>query len=350
MPRLRRSSALLLDSALVLGALAPVTAYADDASGTTQISVDDALAAVSAAKEATDAAAEAGWTAQITYTYPDNTVENTDVAYDAADGRGLITENPRMQLIITDHGGTYDSVPSYRRITSIKRFNRALAMIGRPNATWVYEPALPTTGPSTDLTVGVASDGPTALPQLATDAAQATIVGTPTRTVAADGSTTYDLAVELFDDSTDRGTITLTVGSDDVVTADGTDFGGKQISSTYAYGPQDVPLPAAGDVVREDKVLFALRLLDMPEDVTSIAEATAKQATVGRHPHVGAVERIRRTAQHYVRMLDRLYGGKVFATRAIATGVRITGTNPFTHHRVVFTVKAVGKRAVVGRD
>jgi len=346
MPRLRRPSALLLGSALVLGALAPVTAYADEASGTTtQISIDDALAAVSAAKSATDAATKGGWTAQSTDTHQDNTVETTDVAYDAADGRGLITDDndARWQQITTDHG-SYQSVASYRLITSVKRFDRVLAMLGRPDATWVYEPA---ESPGPDPEGGVSNWGPAALPELLTDSSVATIVGQPTQTVAADGSTTYDLAVELLGDSTDSGTITLTVDADDVVTADSSDFATKS-TSTYAYGPQDVPLPAASDVVQDHKVQFALRLLHMRDDAKGIADAT-RRATVRRHPHVSATTSSRRSARSYVKMLNRTYGAKVFAASDIAHGVRITATNPLTHERVVFTVRAVGKHVVVRR-
>jgi len=355
MSRLRHPSALLLASALTLGALAtPVAAYADDATGTTQITVDDAWTALNAAKTATDAQAEEGWASQTTDTQPDGTVATADVAYDAVDGRGTLTghdDGMAMQLIVTNHDGAYETVQSYRAGMPAQRFERALRMVGRPGATWVYEPAASAVpAESTYLDFGLPSMGPGFLLGILTDASQATIIGKPTRTVAADGSTTYDVDVKLIGGgSVDRGTMTVTVGSDGVLTADGSDFDGDQTSSTYAYGPQDVTLPAPGDVVPEAKVDEALDLLDMRSDARTIADEAAAQATKGRHPHASVTQVIRQTALSDARTMNRMYGAKVFQTRAATKGARIVATNPFTHQRVVFIVRAAGQRAVVRR-
>lgn len=347
MSRLRRPSALLLSSALVLGAMTAPTAAFGDATSKTTITVDDVLTALVEARTATKAAATDGWDDHVDDVQLGGATSTAELAYDATDGRGSLSgqdDGETFQMIMVDHGGSYESIASYRGRGSAERYRRALTMIGHPDATWVHEPAAPDVA---NQDFGAAF-GPSYILEVLTNSEESKISGTPTVSTAADGSSTYSLTVMLTDLG-DHGSMTLTVGTDGVLTADSSDFDGEQSSSRYTYGPQAVPLPDPSDAVSAHDLDRALTLLDMRSDARMIAGEVRIYAIKNRHPHLSNAQTIRRYAKSDARMMNGMYGGTVFAEHDIARGARITATNPFTHAKVVFTVRATGKRVVVRR-
>lgn len=65
------------------------------------------------------------------------------------------------------------------------------------------------------------------------------------------------------------------------------------------------------------------------------------------HKRAATVHLIRREAMELAKNDNQVDAQHVFTTDAIATGVRVTATNPFTHAKVSYTIKASGKHAVV---
>lgn len=348
-----RPFALLLGSALVVGAMtAPVSASADGATGATPVTPADVLTALSAAKTATATAEERGWSFEETYT-ENGATDRSTFAYDPATQR-LIVSDPaaRQVMVAVSHRGTYYTLPAYG---SVRRLHRILAVVGRPKAAWIYEP-----DSTIDLESGpfaVADVAPDALLGQLTDADETTISDGATETAESDGSTTYVIPVTTVTgevqlpggDVKDTALVTLTVGADGALGAGAVAFTDEQVSKTFGYGRPDIALPKAGDTVSEARLNKGRPLLRMAWDLKDMAQVIAMDVVKSPHRAWGAVRIIRTDAVRLARIGNRRDRQQVFAHRTVAHGVRITATNPFTHAKVVFTVRAIGNRAVVRR-
>jgi hypothetical protein len=356
MSRIHRPFALLLGASLAFAAVAtPGIAHAGDATtATTAAAVVDAL---KAAHTPTVAAAEDGWSSHWDFTETGTPTYSMDVTYAAAEGRDLLAETGTAATTIeVDHQGTYESLSAFTESdgVSIRRVKRALTLIGHPDKTWVYQP-----DPTIDLgdpDSGIAGAGPDTVLQSLVDPDQTKIVGTPTQAVAADGSVTYGFAVKSTytgedegEPTTESGYDTVTIDAGNVLTGLTEDFSDYQVTETYAVGKEHIALPAADEVVRGSLVREGVNVLTMPADARRIVEQVQSEVYFTHHRRAGTVRLIRSSAASEVAMTNYGDHPKIFATRNIAGGVRVTATNPLTHQKLAYTVTAHGKQAAIHR-
>lgn len=347
-----RSSALLASAALVTAiAAAPCAAFADDTTtppatttGTTTITTDDLVAALEAAVQPTTEAEKAGWSVQGTVHQNGQALVKVSAIY--ALTRGSLSAGSQGPVIQAEHSGTYITVAALAAEVPGLNLRRSLKAIGRASAQWVFMPEK-----KVDLLTGV--DGlltdvvPDAALATLVDPKQTTITGAPTQTVADDGSTTYQFTATDSDEETVAGTVTI--GADGAIAELDAATATEEDASTFAYGTQHVALPAARATVTIDQLVTGSILADLPSAVHEIAVETADRAKKKAHKHAVKAAAIRSAAGAIAKSFDRVLGVKAVTTRAIAGGVRITGTDRHIHSRVSYTVKAAGKKAVVRR-
>lgn len=341
--------AALLAAALVLGATAaPTVAFADDPTTpptVTHPTATDLRNDLTTAQSAAVAAEKAGWAFDGTDTETGGAAHTAHASYDGTSGS--LKETGFGSLIEVGATGSYITVSTLTAGATGSTIHSALNAIARPHATWIFEP-----DKSLDLVTG---DGMTAslspAGALGTYANPTATLTNTTKTVAPDGSTTtYEFSIEIPKDPGDSGDVTLTTDVDGLlksVNAVGTT---DTSAATYAYGTQpQISLPASSTYVTEKQFTQGVMLAGMASDTKAIAHATAAKATSAAHQHAVSARTIRTLGGSMAKQLNRFYGVKTFATHNVGGGLRITGINPYTHAKAVWTVKAVGKRAVARR-
>jgi len=372
--RLHRPSALLLGATLVLGAVAtPGIAFAGTPSTTgtpTPVAASDVLAALKSAEATTASAGQSGWDEKLTASDPSGANSATmEAKYAVLEGRGYVSlsGNPSIKMIQVQSRGTYQTTPLLGSMLGAARLQRVLNAIGRPNATWIYFP-----DPTVDLTsadTGMTSMSPDTFLSGLVDPSATTINDgpsdtPPTQTVGADGSTTYTFDASFVvgqsvsgsssgtgtvSDVTETGTVSVTLDASGAITRYTDDMTQEKAVGTFAYGPQHVALPAPSQVVTMEQIVRGLPLLTMAPDARKIATGTRTKVAHTSHTANHTVRVIRRVAARLALQRNGADGERVFTTRHVPHGVRIVATNPFTHAKVAYTIKAKGKRAVVRR-
>lgn len=345
-----RSSALLASAALVVGAvLVPASAFADDtttapAPGTTvDISIDQLTQALTAAKAPTTAAARAGWVTRGATTLAHQPTVDTTAIY--AVDRGLTDTLNVGPLVEAEHSGTYFTVAGLNAAEPGVHIHRALKAIRKPHATWVFSPDRSLDLHNYQSGSLIALQAPDTFLDVFTDTSQFTLTGTPTETIAGDGSTTtYTFAGTHVTGGSQ--TDTVTINAQDVLTRVTSTTAAGSGTSDYTYGTQHVDLPAKKKTVTIKQVNQGYVLSTLPKQVRTGARVVASEANDRAQGHPVKVAAIRSYARRMARSVDRSIGLKVLTTTAIAGGVRIIGTNHFTHARATYTVRLSGKRAV----
>lgn len=336
-----RSSALLASAALVLGAtLAPATAFADGAAPSdATFTVDDLRDALTAAQATTASAEASGWRLDGTAALGDT---QTSVTAIYAVDRDLSSVPGLGSVIDAQSSGTYVTLSTLKHM-GLFPVRRALAAIGREDATWLF-----TTDKSVDL---LGSDAATADLDPATtladllDETQTELTGTPTETVADDGSATYGFeATHTTDGETATGS--LTIDASGLLTAISTATSDETETLAFVYGPQHVDLPSKGVTVTDKQLSLGLMLATLPHQVKSLATQAARMATSASHHHAVKPRTIRSAAGRMVRLIDRHLDTKALSTKSIPGGVRISGVDHRTHIRASYTVVAHGKKAL----
>ncbi|WGL53633.1 hypothetical protein P5P86_07315 [Nocardioides sp. BP30] len=345
-----RSSALLASAALVLGAaFVPASAFADDTTPdptptptpAPAFTNADLVAALTADEAPTAAAAKAGWVSQGSVKDDGFSTEGFKAIY--AVNAASEDYTSAGSAVEVEHSGTYFtlSVLGPRHKTK-----QALKAIRKPHATWVFMPEKSLDLRDLQGDSSIAHLAPDAMLKGIVDPTQTTLTGTPTTTTAADGSTTYGFSQTDLSGSGDSGTETVTVNRGGVVTAftytDPSDAG----SVHYSYGAQHVTLPAAKRTVTFKQYLEGTILADLPREVKQSATFLAKQLTHAYRKHGVKVATVRSVAKRFAKFTNSIAGAKIFSTAPVSGGVRLTGTNHFTHKHVSYTVKVSGKRAV----
>lgn len=342
-----RSSALLAVAALALGAtVVPAAAFADDATPpasttTTTLSIDQLRQELAAAETASAQAVtdQGGWSLDGTDVENGGDAQTVHAAYDG--GTGILTESGVGTIVEVQNQGSYFSRALFA--AEMPGVRTALKAIAQPDATWIFQQDR-----SLSLLTG---DGMTAslspageLRSLADP--KASFGADPTRTVAEDGTTTYQFTITLPDDAADSGDTTLTIAPDGTLASMDT-AGSADVSSVlFAYAPQTtIDLPTTG-VVSLDRLMQGMMLATLPAETRSIATRTATQVTKVAYGHPVKARTIRSAVAVLVRRDNGAVGVKAFATHRIAGGVRIVGTNPYTRARTAYTVTAAGKKAV----
>lgn len=353
--RLHRPSALLLGATVVIGAVAtPGLAFADGTTGTTtQTDVATVVAALKSAHTAAAAADHDGWSEHLKVvgaTAADSL--NAQLTYAVQQGRGYtaITGSPSVKLIEVQHTGDYVSTSSVApAFGGSKRFKSILSAVGRPRASWIFEPD--TSVDLTDPDDGFVAAAPDGLLATLVDPAETTVTGTPTQTVSADGSTTtYAFSGT---DKTVSGSpsaqYTVTVDADDLMTATTETFSGETDSGTFSYGAQHIYLPTGSQFVTLDRLTEGLVLAQMGPEARRIATTTQHEVAKKPHRAAATADLVRRIAKAVAREHNRGDKHRIFTTVGIRGGARITATDRFTHRKVSFTVTAHGKRTVLHR-
>lgn len=376
--RLYRPSALLLGATLVLGAVAaPSLAFADGGSSpsagtTTQLTPAELRADLKAAAQTTSAAGAEGWTERV-QSSAGNEKSTDQVTYAVMQGRGLIAESdPSAKEIDVQHRGSYESASAFGTSEAMvgvsvymgpggvqvatpagpTDYRRVLGAIGRPHATWIYtpDPGLNLADPNTVYS----AQSPSALLTELADTSDTSIPGTPspTETVVQGGSTTYSFEGWFRDGGeieADAG-VGLTVNADGALTAFATSDPEEAESIAFTYGAQSIALPKASQVVSDALFQKGEALVTMRSDARMIAAATRKEVLGTKHKRSATVHLIRTDAAGLVAWLNSADGEHVFSRHNIRRGVRLTGTNPFTHATVVYTVTASGTKAIVHHE
>lgn len=335
-----RSSALLASAALVLGAtLAPATAFAEDTPATpavTDLTLDQLRAALTAAETTAKTAEADGWSLSGTEAASGGQAQPVHARYD---GRaGILTESGTGSLIEVEKLGSYVSVDSLAGL----RFQRALKALAKPHAAWILEP-----DKTLDLITGdgmTASLSPSGVLRAFADPNTAFSGGDPTETVAADGTTTYRFEATTPEDTGHGGAVTLTLDPAGIL-ADFEEAGSAESASfSYSYATQPViAIPDKSTVVTENQLMDGVMLATLPAETRSIARRVASQVTKKHALRAGTI----RSAAAVMAARDNgEIGIRALTTEPIAGGVRIIGTNPYTHARTVWTVKVSHGKAV----
>lgn len=367
--RLHRPTALLLGATLVLGAVAtPGIAFADGtttpgastapsatapSATTTQLTPQQLTADLTKAAAATKAAGKDGWSESVHTAAPDGSASMAwTLVYAVRQGRAYTAISGELtgKMIAVQHAGIYAGTSSVASILgSAAHVKRLLAAVGRPNATWIYTP-----DPTVDLTdgeFGMADASPAQLLSALIAPTYETVTGAPAKTVAAGGmSTTYAFTVAAAkpkDPDSVAGTITVTLNAGGVMTAFTATSSDEAESGSFAYGKQNILLPTGAQVVSISRLLDGEALLRMKSDARKIAAQTRTQVTKTKHKKSRTVRLIRTKAATLVANANSADGLHVFSRRNIAGGVRVTATNPYTHDKLIFTVKGAGKKAIV---
>jgi hypothetical protein len=362
----RRSCAFVLGASLTLGAVAAPcvlsgAADADDAATVTSATTSAAvLAALQAAHDPTAAANAGDWSSHAAYADRDGSPEDNgqeDIAFAASEKRALFSETgTTARTIAVDHRGMYQSVAAFAEYQGVStgRVVRGLAMVGRSDRTWVFEP-----DSSVDLEdpdSGTFLMRPAALIEFLSDPTVTAIDGTPTEAVAGDGSTTYGFAATMTipddDDSGNSyqvGYVTVTIDPGNVVTGFSEDFGEGQEAATYSYGTQHVALPTSDEVVRESLAEEGVRLMTLASATKGVARTVQILAGPPPRRHAALVRSVRSAGAYEVRSENGEFHARVFRARPTADGVRITGVNPFTQQKFAYTVEVAGRKVTVHR-
>lgn len=339
-----RFSTPLASAVLVLGAsLVPVSAFADDPAGA--LTTADLAAALSAAQAPTAAAARGGWILQGTGSEAGSPAVTVKVMY--AVDRALTSAGADETMVEVEHSGTYITVAGFEAIMPGRSVKRALKAIAKPHATWVFtrEKSLDLSDPEEDsVIVHVAPD---AMLRDLVDPAQTKLTGAPTKSVAEDGSTTYAFSATDLTGDGETGTGTVTIDASGVLTTVHSESASETATLTYAYGTQEVAVPARSETVTVNRLAQGFELAVLPRRVRSAARLVARVATRGARPHRVTVDAISSAAWKSTKGINHALGLKVLTSKTIARGARITGTNPFTHARTSYTVTIAGRKAVV---
>ena len=341
MRRYRRFA--VLAAALTLSAglaplLAPVSAHADTA---TTMTPADLVAALTAAEAPSASAGQGGWLAQGTDTPAGGPTSAMKAVY--AVSRGTIDAGNGNAMVEAQHSGTYITLSSMGGPRTVSAVRAALA---KPNAAWVFVP-----DGSLDL---LASDPSNPLPHIAPDGVlrqlvdptQTKVAGSPTSSVDASGNTTYSFSDTDLTAGSAQGTATVTIDANGVLTAASMTSTVEAATFAYTYGPQQVALPPAASTITQAQFIEGTFLATLPAQVKRAATMTAAQATRTAHHRAVKQGAIRTAATRTVAVPNQIVGARVFTTKAIPGGVRITGTNRYTGQRVAYTVTASGKRAI----
>ncbi len=332
-------SALLAVPALALGAaLVPVGAYADTA--TTTISTTELVNALKAAEAPTAAAATGGWVAQGTDAAKGSPSVSIKAIY--AVDRGSVNVDD-YTMLEAQHSGTYMPLST---LGTPRVVMRSLRAVKNPHATWIFMPdrSLDLRDPARDSVIAGAA--PELLLTQAVDPARTRVTGTPSKTVAADGSTTYSFVQKDLKDDANSGSVSMTIDADGVCTAFTAVTATETDTVGFTYGPQQVTLPSAASTITMQLFTEGSFLADLPRAVKGAATQVAKQATRRAHHHAVTADAIRTAAKRGAKLANRAIGAKDFSTRSIAGGVRITGTNRYLHKHVAYTVTAAGTKAL----
>lgn len=360
--RLHRPSALLLGATLVFGAVAtPSLAFADDTPAATATTTPTTLTTVqlaqalqgvetSTAKEGKD-----GWSEKVKDTEGGST-SNLQLTYAVLQGRDYVgitgdPKGPAMKEIDVQDKGSYQNAASVAQLFfgSAAYFKRLAAAVGRPNATWVYM-----ADPKTDLSdpeTGIADASPAAAVGSLVDTQQTIVSDPPAPTVStqANGDTVYTFSGITTDDEGNlaQGTFTATVNPDNALISLDENLSDEVVTATFSYGAQHIALPKASQIVSLSRLLDGVPLVTMKSDARMIAALTRVEVAKKKHKASATKHLIRTNAKKWVKAVNESDGAHIFSLRNTAAGVMLTGRNRFTHHTVVYTVKAAGKKAIV---
>jgi hypothetical protein len=223
---------------------------------------------------------------------------------------------------LADHQGFYDYLTEPGPRAAVKAMNR-------PSARYVFTPDKAVSVPEI-----VKEDGAAPASVLTEDTKHA-----GTKTVHDDGSSEYGFTND------DGAAVTIAVTPDGVLSDAHLEQFGLTIDLAYAYGPQHPVLPAGEVTVSSADLDMAMDYRNLAADVRAAATkgaAAARKAAHGRTTKVAAVRKS-------VRKAAARTNAAILRVTDIAGGVQVSATNPWTHQTVAYTVKASGKRVVVGQ-
>ncbi|GIF38266.1 hypothetical protein [Actinoplanes xinjiangensis] len=324
--------AILLASASVAASLlvAPAAAYAADT--TTELSATQMKAAVAAVAAATDTAAAQGWTSKMDLSIAIGGMTatgwqtiTTDREHGLLAASFAVNGQPEASVFLDEGSGGYESAGDDSRTKA------ALKMIGRPSVKFVF---------TADASLTLEDDAPAPLDLVSPS------VGAGTKTLHDDGSADFTFA----DPSV--GEVTLHTDASSVLTAASTELNDDEatLSTTldYAYGPQAVTLPSAGETVDAQTLAKGVAYLDMAGLVRNAAVGGAADTRKAAKGGKVKVATLRKLVRREAAETNASTGGvAVVKVKDVTAGVRVSATNPWTKKTVAYTVKASGKKVVV---
>ncbi|KUL36693.1 hypothetical protein [Actinoplanes awajinensis] len=320
--------ALLLATASVAaaGVLAvPGAAFAADT--TTTLSKTEMAKALDAAAVTTRAAEAKGWAGNYS-------MKSDDGNGSAAFGTDPLAGRAYVKLALPyEHSTTYAvSKKGLYEPLSSKKQKAAVKMIRKPSATYVF-----TTNTKLNAVSWARDNSADPAVVLTEDNDYA-----GTKTVHDDGSITYK-----YNDG-EEADFALQVSSAGVLT--GATLGyADYMTATFAwrYGAQTVTLPTTAQTVGLATLTKAVAYVNLAADVQKLAKKSAADVRTAANKHTVKVSVLRKVVKRDGATFNKTAKVKVVTVTNITGGVRIYAKNPWTGVKVIYTIKASGKKVVV---
>jgi hypothetical protein len=327
MPRMSPRASLVAAVSLVAGVVTgPTVAYAADT--TTALSAAEMSAALKAAEPASSKAAAGGWRATMALT---ESGQSGSLSYVVDPSGGVMFDQLRIgELVATEYAvggkGRYE-------YTDDPTSRAAVKMMGRPSVRYVFTP-----DKSLNLAAYVKENAPSPATILTEDDSH-----TGTKTTHDDQSVDYR-----FNDGQGE-VVTVNIGPDGVVTGAHIVSDDLDAALAYTYAAQHVTLPAASVTINSTVLAEGVAYLSMPDSVKDVANRSARdarRAAHGRRVNVASLRKVVRSDVSLFNVADQV---KMIMPKSVGGGMLVSATNPWTHQKVSYTVKASGTKVVVKR-
>jgi hypothetical protein len=320
---------LLATASVTAGVLAaPGAALAADT--TTTLTAAQMTAELKAVAGTTGAAGAKGWAGTFKMKSDDG-LGGVTFATDPVGGRAYV-----KLALPYEHSTTYAVARKgvYNSLTTAKQ-KAAVKMIHKPSAQYVF-----TARTTLNITSWARANSGDPVEILTGDTDGAEYAGT--RTEHDDKSVTYK-----YDDD-DEGTFTLDVDPAGALTQAKINYADYLVETfTWQYGPQTVTLPTGAQTVSSTTMTKAMAYVNLAADVKKLAGRSAADVRTAANKHTVKVSVLRKVVKRDVATFNKNAKVKVVAVTDIAGGVRISAKNPWTGLKVVYTIKASGKKVVV---
>jgi hypothetical protein len=319
--------ALLLATAAVSAGMLTVPGAAFAADTTTQLTAAQMSTAIQAVARTTGTTAAKGWAGSFTLTAGKSSGSASFVT-DPVGGRAYV------KLALPGQSGTTFAVAKqgvYETLTTAKQ-KAAVKMMRRPSVRYVF-----TAKPTLNLTSWVRENSADPAALLVEDAAYA-----GTKVEHDDKSATYK-----YSDG-DEGTFTLEVSAAGVLTSTKIVYEGFLTAAySWKYGAQHVTPPAAGQTIGSATLAKGVAYVNLRADVQKLTKKSAADVRTAANKHVVRVSVLRKVVKRDVATFNKSAQAKIVAVTNITGGVRLSARNPWTGVKVVYTIKASGKKVVV---
>ncbi|GAB1642343.1 hypothetical protein [Krasilnikovia sp. MM14-A1259] len=324
-----RSALAATALSMAAGAFAmPVAAYAADT--TTSLSATQMVAELKTVATTSTTAGASGWNVNLaaTVTLGDAITVSGAYVYDPlhkAISSRIRVANRLFESYAVGGRGLYQNLadPDMRA---------AVRMMGRPEVKYAFA-----TEPSLNVDTLVNADGPAPSVVLTEDVSYA-----GTKTVHDDGTTDY--AYHTADDEA----YTIHVGTDGSLATIAVADSFMTETLTYSYGPQVVTVPAASTTISMTVLERGIRYLHMSQVVKGVGQEGASRVLRKADGHIVKVASLRKIVRAEVKADNKIMGMKMIKVKNVSHGVRLSATNPWTHKSISYTVKASGRKVVVG--